>query len=141
MNRAMALDLGDRRVGIAMSDLMKMIANGYETYYRSGDESRDIEYIKRLVVDNNVDEVVIGLPINMDGTEGVRVEKSREFGQKLGELIDAKIFFEDERLTTVSAERVLIEGDVRRDKRKTVIDMVAATIILQAFLDKRSRGY
>lgn len=141
MNRAMALDLGDRRVGIAMSDLMKMIANGYETYYRSGDESRDIEYIKRLVVDNNVDEVVIGLPINMDGTEGVRVEKSREFGQKLGEVIDAKIFFEDERLTTVSAERVLIEGDVRRDKRKTVIDMVAATIILQAFLDKRSRGY
>lgn len=141
MNRAMALDLGDRRVGIAMSDLMKMIANGYETYYRSGDESRDIEYIKRLVVDNNVDEVVIGLPINMDGTEGVRVEKSREFGQKLGEIIDAKIFFEDERLTTVSAERVLIEGDVRRDKRKTVIDMVAATIILQAFLDKRSRGY
>lgn len=141
MNRAMALDLGDRRVGIAMSDLMKMIANGYETYYRSGDETRDIEYIKRLVVDNNVDEVVIGLPINMDGTEGVRVEKSREFGQKLGELIDAKIFFEDERLTTVSAERVLIEGDVRRDKRKTVIDMVAATIILQAFLDKRSRGY
>lgn len=141
MNRAMALDLGDRRVGIAMSDLMKMIANGYETYYRSGDESRDIEYIKRLVVDNNVDEVVIGLPINMDGTEGVRVEKSREFGQKLGEVIDAKILFEDERLTTVSAERVLIEGDVRRDKRKTVIDMVAATIILQAFLDKRSRGY
>lgn len=141
MNRAMALDLGDRRVGIAMSDLMKMIANGYETYYRSGDESRDIEYIKRLVVDNNVDEVVIGLPINMDGTEGVRVEKSREFGQKLGEVIDAKIFFEDERLTTVSAERVLIEGDVRRNKRKTVIDMVAATIILQAFLDKRSRGY
>lgn len=141
MNRAMALDLGDRRVGIAMSDLMKMIANGYETYYRSGDESRDIEYIKRLVVDNNVDEVVIGLPINMDGTEGVRVEKSREFGQKLGEVIDAKIFFEDERLTTVSAERVLIEGDVRRDKRKTVIDMVAATIILQAFLDKRCRGY
>lgn len=141
MNRAMALDLGDKRVGIAMSDLMKMIANGYETYYRSGDESRDIEYIKRLVVDNNVDEVVIGLPINMDGTEGVRVEKSREFGQKLGEVIDAKIFFEDERLTTVSAERVLIEGDVRRDKRKTVIDMVAATIILQAFLDKRSRGY
>lgn len=141
MNRAMALDLGDRRVGIAMSDLMKMIANGYETYYRSGDESRDIEYIKRLVVDNNVDEVVIGLPINMDGTEGVRVEKSREFGQKLGKVIDAKIFFEDERLTTVSAERVLIEGDVRRNKRKTVIDMVAATIILQAFLDKRSRGY
>lgn len=141
MNRAMALDLGDRRVGIAMSDLMKMIANGYETYYRSGDESRDIEYIKRLVADNNVDEVVIGLPINMDGTEGVRVDKSREFGQKLGEVIDAKIFFEDERLTTVSAERVLIEGDVRRDKRKTVIDMVAATIILQAFLDKRSRGY
>lgn len=141
MNRAMALDLGDRRVGIAMSDLMKMIANGYETYYRSGDESRDIEYIKRLVVDNNVDEVVIGLPINMDGTEGVRVEKSREFGQKLGECINAKIFYEDERLTTVSAERALIEGDVRRDKRKTVIDMVAATIILQAFLDKRSRGY
>lgn len=138
MNRVLALDLGDRRIGIAMSDLMKIIAGGSETYVRQ-DEARDIEYIAKIIDDNLVDEVVIGLPINMDGTEGDRVAKSYAFGELLKTKTSATIKYQDERLTTVTAERMLIEADVRRDKRKTVIDKVAATIILQNYLDKTNR--
>lgn len=133
--RVMALDLGDARIGIAMSDMMKMIANGYETYKRVG-MGRDLNYIASLVAPNDVDTIVLGLPINMDGTYGDRVEKTQFFAKKLGELVpDVKIVFQDERLTTVTAERALIEGNVRREKRKDVIDKVAATIILQYYLD------
>lgn len=135
MNRVLALDLGDRRIGIAMSDLMKIIAGGSETYTRKN-EVQDIEYIASIIADNSVDEVVIGLPINMDGTEGDRVMKSYAFGDLLKEKTAAKIVYQDERLTTVTAERMLIDADVRRNKRKTVIDKVAATIILQNYLDK-----
>ena len=134
MNRVMSLDLGDARIGVAMSDLMKIIANGYETYKRVG-EAKDLEHIEGLVKPNEVDTIVIGLPINMDGTSGTRVDKTYAFADKLRELTDAKIVFQDERLTTVSAERILIEGNVRRDKRKGVIDKVAANIILQQYLD------
>lgn len=134
MKRVMALDLGDAKIGIAMSDLMKIIANGYETYKRVS-ESKDLDYVVNLAKQNDVDTIVLGLPINMDGTRGVRVEKTEEFAKKLEEASGLKIAFQDERLTTVTAERMLIEGNVRREKRKTVIDKVAATIILQTYLD------
>lgn len=135
MNRVMALDFGDARIGIAMSDIMKIIANGYETYKRVSEE-KDLQYIASLVKPNLVDEIVFGLPINMDGTEGDRVVKTKEFAQKLQELLpDIKIAFQDERLTTVTGERMLIEAGVRREKRKGVIDKIAATIILQQYLD------
>lgn len=136
MNRVMALDLGDVRIGIAMSDLMKIIANGYETYKRVGVD-KDIEYIVGLVKSNMVDTIVLGLPINMDGTHGVRVEKTKEFAIELASKTEAKVVFQDERLSTVSAERMLVDADVRRDKRKQVIDKIAATIILQTYLDMR----
>lgn len=137
MNRVMALDFGDARIGIAMSDIMKIIANGYETYKRVGEE-QDLKYIAALVKPNLVDEIVFGLPINMDGTEGDRVVRTREFAEKLGGLVpDVKIVFQDERLTTVTGERMLIEAGVRREKRKGVIDKIAATIILQQYLDCR----
>lgn len=135
MNRIMALDFGDARIGIAMSDIMKIIANGYETYKRTS-EDKDLEYIASLVKPNLVDEIVFGLPVNMDGTEGDRAIKTREFASKLGELLQGiKISFQDERLTTVTGERMLIEAGVRREKRKGVIDKIAATIILQQYLD------
>ena len=134
MKRVMALDLGDAKIGIAMSDLMKIIANGYETYKRVS-EAKDLEYVVNLAKQNDVDTIVLGLPINMDGTRGVRVEKTEEFAKKIEEASGLKIAFQDERLTTVTAERMLIEGNVRREKRKTVIDKVAATIILQTYLD------
>ncbi len=135
MNRVMALDFGDARIGIAMSDIMKIIANGYETYKRINEE-KDLQYIVSLVKPNMVDEIVFGLPINMDGSEGDRVLKTRDFAGKLQELLpNTKIAFQDERLTTVTGERMLIEAGVRREKRKGVIDKIAATIILQQYLD------
>ena len=86
MNRVMALDFGDARIGIAMSDIMKIIANGYETYKRVSEE-KDLQYIVGLVKPNAVDEIVFGLPINMDGTEGDRVLRTREFADKLQHLL------------------------------------------------------
>lgn len=137
--RIMALDLGDSRIGVAFSDPMHIIANGYETYSREKTDA-DFEHIVSLVKEKDVGVVVIGLPINMDGTMGERVDKSKLFGEKLKTLLpeNVKIDYMDERLTTVSAERMLIDADVRRDKRKTVIDKIAATIILQSYLDKNS---
>ncbi len=136
--RKLALDVGDVRIGLATSDVMGIIASGYETYTRKGDEA-DFEYIAEFCRKQSVDTVVVGLPINMDGTEGERVTVTREFADALRPYIaDIPIVFQDERLTTVQAERMLIQGGVRRDKRKKVIDKVAATLILQAYLDSHS---
>ena len=135
--RKLALDLGDARIGVAQSDLMGIIANGLETIHRTNLQS-DLNHIATLVKQNQVDTIVLGLPINMDGTKGERVEKTYAFAEQLKNFLpnNIKIEFIDERLTTVSAERVLLQADVRRDKRKTVIDKMAATIILQSYLDK-----
>lgn len=131
----LAIDLGDARTGIAVSE-SGIIATGLETYKRMGEE-KDLQYIADLVKAYKIDVVVFGLPLNMDGTSGERVEKTKAFAEKLQPLISAKIDYEDERLTTVVAEEMLIEGGMRRDKRKKVIDKIAATIILQAYLDRR----
>lgn len=130
----LSIDLGDVRIGLATSDVMGIIANGLETYKRK-DIDADIDYIARLVNDLAVDVVVMGLPINMDGTSGERVDKAREFASLLAQKVTAKIDFQDERLTTVTGERMLIQAGVRREKRKQVIDKIAATIILQTYLD------
>lgn len=133
--RKLALDVGDVRIGLATSDIMGIIASGYETYTRKGDDV-DFDYIADFCKKQSVDTVVVGLPMNMDGTEGPRVEITRAFADELQQHIGGiPIVFQDERLTTVQAERMLIQGGVRRDKRKKVIDKVAATLILQAYLD------
>lgn len=139
----LSIDLGDVRIGLAMSDSMGIIANGLETYQRKF-IYKDVEYIVKIAMDNNVKCVVMGLPMNMDGTSGERVEKVKEFAKliedKFKELnYDCKIDFQDERLTTVTSERVLIDAGVRRENRKKVIDKMAATIILQTYLDCHSR--
>ena len=134
--RTMSLDLGDVRIGIAISDILNIIANGLETYNRQSDE-KDVQYIANLVKEHNVKVIVLGLPLNMDVTKGERVEKTYAFAEKLKKVVDCKIDYMDERLTTVTAERVLIDGNVRRDKRKQVIDKLAATIILQSYLDMK----
>ena len=134
--RIMALDLGDVRIGVAISDPMGIIASGLETYSRKNLKD-DILHIKDLIEERQVNTVVLGLPLNMDGTKGERVEKTYAFAEELKKVVDCKMEFIDERLTTVSAERILISGDVRRDKRKQVIDKIAATIILQSYLDKK----
>ena len=137
--RHLSIDLGDVRIGLAMSDSMGIIANGLETYQRKF-IYKDVEYIAKIAMDNNVKCVVMGLPINMNGTCGERVDKAKEFAQLLEDKFkelnyECKIDFQDERLTTVTSERVLIEAGVRRENRKKVIDKVAATIILQTYLD------
>ena len=134
----MALDYGDVRIGIALSDVTRFLASGYENYTRVGLE-QDCQHIADIIRDNNVKVVVLGLPLNMDGTEGVRVEKTREFAGELSKYTDAKIDFLDERLTSVSAEKILISADVSRKKRKAVLDKLSATIILQDYLDSKSR--
>ena len=134
--RKLALDVGDVRIGLALSDITGVIASGYETYTRKG-VPQDYEYIRDFIIKNSVDGVVLGLPVNMDGSEGPRVRITRQFGEELKEFIpNIPMAFLDERLTTVQAERMLIEGGVRREKRKKVIDKVAATLILQAYLDR-----
>ena len=132
----LALDVGDVRIGIAMSDMLGIIATGYETYTRKKNES-DFDYLSDLIKSNNVGTVVVGLPINMSGDEGNRAEIVRNFAKELQNHISVPIVFQDERLSTVSAERILLEADVSRNKRKSVIDKIAATIILQSYLDKK----
>lgn len=134
--RVMALDYGDVRIGIALSDPTRFLASGYENYTRKGLEV-DCKHIAQIVGDNNVKVIVLGLPLNMDGSSGVRVEKTYEFAKTLGTYTDAKIEYLDERLTSVSAEKILISADISRKKRKEVLDKLSATIILQDYLDSK----
>ena len=136
--KVMALDYGDVRIGIALSDVTRFLASGYENYTRRSLDV-DCKHIADIIDNNNVKIVVIGLPINMDGSRGVRVEKTYEFAEKLKEYTSAKIDFLDERLTSVSAEKILISADVSRKKRKDVLDKLSATIILQDYLDMNSK--
>lgn len=133
-----ALDVGDVRIGVAVSDLLGITANPRETYVRKKDNvAYDVAYFCDYARREDADAFVLGLPKNMDGSEGERARITREFGDMLKDASGLPVYYQDERLTTVSAERLLIEADVRRDKRKQVIDKVAATIILQSFLDSR----
>lgn len=137
--RKMALDVGDARIGIATSDPMGIIAGPGETYKVSGNKEADYKYFAEYAKNKQCDTIVIGLPLNMDGTEGDRVVKTRLFAEELSAYTDLKIVFQDERLSTVSAEKMLIESGVRREKRKNVVDKVAASIILQSYLDRNNR--
>ena len=136
--RIMALDYGDVRIGIALSDVTRFLASGLENYTRVSLEV-DCQHIAELVKNNNVKVIVLGLPLNMDGSKGDRVEKTYQFAEELSKYTDAKIDYLDERLTSVSAEKILISADVSRKKRKQVLDKLSATIILQDYLDGNYR--
>ena len=135
--KIIALDIGTVRIGIATSDIMEIIASAYEVYIRKNLDI-DVKYIAELVSKLEAGEVVIGLPLKLDVSDGQSVEMAKNFGEKLSELVSVPIVYQDERLSTVSAERILIESGVRREKRKDKIDSIAATIILQTYLDKKS---
>lgn len=141
-SRIMGLDVGSHTVGIAVSDLLGWTAQGLETL-KISEQTGDFGFsrIISLIKEYDVTTVVIGLPKNMNNTEGPRVEASRAYGAKLKELMPELIIeFQDERLSTSQAERMLIdEGNVSRKKRKLVIDKLAAVIILQNYLDKNSK--
>ena len=133
----MALDVGDVRIGIAVSEPMGIIANPLETYTRRGDLSRDAQYIVELAKTKEVSLFISGLPLGLNGQENDQTRKTREFIEAIKNLTDIEVKYLDERFTTLSAERVLIQGNVRRENRKKVIDKVAATIILQNYLDSK----
>lgn len=134
--RIMGLDIGDKTIGVAVSDLMGLTAQGVKTIKRIG-KKKDIEELKAIIKERQVNKIVSGLPKNMNGTLGPQGEKVIKFCELLEQETGIKIEYWDERLSTVAAERTLIQGNVRRENRKSVIDMVAATIILQGYLDRQ----
>ncbi len=134
--RIMGLDVGDKTIGVAVSDLMGLTAQGIKTVKRVG-KKKDIEELKAIIKERQVNKIVSGLPKNMNGTLGPQGEKVIKFCELLEQETGIKIEYWDERLSTVAAERTLIQGNVRRENRKSVIDMVAATIILQGYLDRQ----
>ncbi|MBO5168291.1 MAG: Holliday junction resolvase RuvX [Phascolarctobacterium sp.] len=133
--RAMSLDVGTKTIGIATSDLMWMIANGVETIRRTSVE-RDFTRIGELIKEHEVSTLVVGYPKNMNGSIGERAQICEVFAEELRNRFPAcKVVLWDERLSTVAAEKVLVDADMRRNKRKKIIDMMAAVVILQNYLD------
>ena len=135
LKRIVALDVGDRRIGIAVSDPLGYTAQPIETYTRVG-YGPDTRHIKQIADQYDTDQILCGLPRNMDGTEGFQTQKVRDFAAKLEE-VGLQIVFYDERMTTVLAEDALLEADMRRADRKKKVDMVAAVVILQSYLDSQ----
>ena len=133
--RILALDVGDKRIGIALSDEMQWIATPHSVYTRGG-YGPDIRFIQQLFAQVHGVLIVCGLPKNMDGTIGFQAEKVKAFAQKLEEA-GLPVEFQDERLSTVSAHQALIEGGMHREERKGTVDKVAAAVILQQYLDSR----
>lgn len=134
--KVMALDYGEVRIGVAMTDLMRLIASPFETYVRKSLD-QDLNHICALINNNSVKTVVVGLPLNMDGTEGERAQKTREFVDVLKKKTNVEFVFQDERLSSVSAEELLLEGGMKRKDRKQNIDKVAAAIILESYLNSK----
>lgn len=137
--RILAIDYGDARIGLALSDESETLASPLSTY-ASQSMRKDIDYIAALAKEKNAGRIVLGLPVNMDGSEGERAQKTRSFGTVLARVSGLEVVYKDERLTTVSAEKALIECNMRREKRKQVIDTVSAQIILQSYLDAQKRA-
>ncbi len=136
--RILAIDYGDARIGLALSDESETLASPLGTY-KSQTMRKDIDAIAAIAKENGAGLIVLGLPLNMDGTRGERASKTESFGKVLEKVSGLKVVYKDERLTTVSAEKTLIECNMRREKRKQVIDTLSAQIILQSYLDAQKR--
>lgn len=138
--RIMGLDFGSRTVGVAISDSLLLTAQGVEIIRRKEENKlrQTLARIEELIVENEVEEIVLGLPKNMNDTEGVRVELTKEFKEKLERRTGFPVYFWDERLTTVAADKAMMEAGIRRENRKDYVDMIAATLILQGYLDRRN---
>ncbi|MBB6675849.1 Holliday junction resolvase RuvX [Cohnella lubricantis] len=134
--RIMGLDYGDKRIGVAMSDLFGWTAQGVEVIERKK-EGDYLDRIRELVREHEVESIVVGLPKNMNGTIGPRGEICMAFAEELRQTLSMPVHLWDERLTTVAAQRTLLEADVSRRKRKLVVDKMAAAILLQNYLDSR----
>ena len=138
--RIMALDIGDKRIGIAVSDETNIISTGVDVVERK-DLKQDIERIKDFIKEYEIGKIVVGLPLTMKGTKSIQTEKVNKFIDRLKQNVNISVIPFDERLSTVQGERLLIKADISRRKRKTLIDKLAAQIILQTYLDfAKSQG-
>ena len=137
--RYLGLDLGNRTLGVAVSDAMGIIATGIETYrFKEKDLQNALNYVKMIVADRKIDKVVLGLPKNMDGSLGFQSEYVLEFKSMIEkEGIEVDLF--DERLSTIQVTRIMIEADLSRQKRKQQVDKLAAVVILQSYLDSKNK--
>jgi len=138
--RIMGLDFGSKTVGVAVSDSLLMTAQGLEIIRRKEENKlrQTLARIEELITEYEVKEIVLGLPKNMNATEGTRVELTQEFREKLERRTGLPVVMWDERLTTVAAENAMKEAGIRREKRKDYVDKIAAALILQGYLDRRS---
>jgi len=136
MERILALDVGEKRIGVAVSDLLFITAQGVTTLERKN-WRQDLRAIQRMTAEYQVTEIVVGLPRKLDGTLGPSALRVREFIKKMRGVISLPVTEWDERFSTVAVERVLLEADVRRSRRKKVIDKIAAQFILQGYMDFR----
>lgn len=139
--RILGLDYGSKTVGVAVCDPLGITAQMVETIVREREDKlrRTLARIQALVEEYKIERIVLGYPKNMNNTLGERVQKTEEFGRMLERRLGLPVIYWDERLTTVAAERILMESGVRRENRKQVIDKVAAGLILQGYLDSLCR--
>jgi putative Holliday junction resolvase len=133
--RKMGLDVGTKRIGIAISDPLGWTAQGHSVLHRTKPD-RDLQTLREICTEYEIEEIILGYPLNMNGTEGPKAKEIKEFGSLLGDYVNLPISYWDERLSTVSAQKHLIAADVSRQKRKDVIDKLAAVNILQTYLDR-----
>ena len=139
--RIMGLDFGSKTVGVAVSDSLLLTAQGVEIIRRKEENKlrQTLARIEELIVEYEVEEIVLGLPKNMNATEGERVNLTNEFKDKLERRTGLPVVMWDERLTTVAADKAMIEAGIRREHRKDYVDMIAATLILQGYLDFKAK--
>jgi putative Holliday junction resolvase len=137
--KILGLDLGTKTIGVALSDGMRYSASPLETIKRTK-FTQDAERIIELIAENQAVALILGLPLNMDGSEGPRVQSTRAFARNLAAKVSLPIAFWDERLSTSAVTRMMIEADLRRDRRAEVVDKLAASYILQGALDRLRRG-
>jgi RNAse H domain protein, YqgF family len=136
--RIMGLDFGSKTVGVAVSDPLLLTAQGVEIIRRKEENKlrQTLARIEELIVEYEVEKIVLGLPKNMNASEGMRVELTEEFKEKLERRTGLPVVFWDERLTTVAADKAMMEAGIRRENRKDYVDMIAASLILQGYLDR-----
>lgn len=138
--RVMALDFGTRTIGIALSDPLGIIANGLETFrYKEGDYEACYTRLLEVINQYKVEDIVIGLPYHMNGDESDKIAIIKEFSKELEKRSNIKVNGLDERMTTMLATKYLLEADVSRAKRKKVVDMMSAVVILQDYLDRKGK--
>ncbi|WP_311562101.1 Holliday junction resolvase RuvX [Peptoniphilus duerdenii] len=135
MNRFLGLDVGDKYIGVSISDTTCTIASNLVTIRRTSND-KAYEEIEGILNDYNIGTVVVGVPINMDGSDTVMSKRIRKFARKLTPKFGVEVIFQDERFTSIEAERTLIQSNVRRKNRKKYIDQLAASIILQTYIDR-----